>query len=214
MELHKNYYRADNGKHFVLTKIGKMNVASYHNKVVGEPVSTYATEAVKWAVDEGYLEEVSIPGWTKLIGFEAVYYNKKCRIPVGNARVYPIRKAAEALKRHYESYPWFDHDIVIEEVEYEGVPLNESMIHNGKEVIDLDHYFGLDACEIGDYFAEDIINQLVNMLPPVCMRSNYIQIGGSISHEMNENGKNRPTYATFKRISENIFEYCGNCFCM
>ena len=42
MELRRDgWYRADNGKHFVLTEKGKAECASYSYKTVGEPVDEY-----------------------------------------------------------------------------------------------------------------------------------------------------------------------------
>ena len=102
--------------------------------------------------------------------------------------------------------------LIIEEVDYEGVPLSEYKIYNGKEVIDKEHYFGLDACEIGSYFTEDMVNDFMDMLPPACWRSDCAQIGEPSSHRIDENGNGKATYSTFKRIAEGIWEYCGDCF--
>ena len=213
MELRRDgWYRADNGKHFVLTEKGKTECASYSYKTVGEPVDEYDYEAVGWAVENEYVTEENIPGWTTLQGYEVVYYHNGYRLPAGNPQTFPTLKAAEGYKRHYESYPWMDHELLIEEVEYEGVPLSESQLYNGKEVIDEEHYFGLDACEIGDYFTEDMVNDFMDMLPPVCWRSDCAQIGEPSSHRIDENGNGKATYATFKRIAEGVWEYCGDCF--
>lgn len=38
MELRNNWYKADKGKHFVLTEKGKEECASYKHKTVGEVV--------------------------------------------------------------------------------------------------------------------------------------------------------------------------------
>ena len=212
MILRDRWYKADKGKHFVLTEKGKRECASYRHKTVGEPVDEYGYEAVDWSVDSGYEIEVDIPGWTTLKGYEVVYYNGEHRLYAGNPEVFPTRKAAEGYKRHYESYPWMEHELIIEEVDYEGVPLSESQKYNGKEVIDKEHYFGLDACEIGDYFTEDMVNDFMDMLPPACWRSDCAQIGEPSSHRIDENGNGKATYATFKRIAEGIWEYCGDCF--
>jgi len=210
--LSDGWYKADKGKHFVLTEKGKAKCKSYSDLTVGEPVNEYDYEASGWAVEQEYVIEVDIPGWTTLMGYEVVYYNGEYRLHAGNAQVFPIRKAAEVYKKHYESYPWMDHELFIEEVEYEGVPLNESQFYNGKEVIDKEHYFGLDAHEIGTYFTEDMVNDFMNMLPPACMRSDCSQIGEPTSCRIDENGKGHNTYATFKRIADGIWEYCGDCF--
>lgn len=148
----------------------------------------------------------------KLKGFEVVYYNGEHRLSAGNPQIFPTRKAAEGQKKYYESCPWFNHELFIEEVEYEGIPLSESQYYNGKEVIDKEHYFGLNACEVGDYFTEDMIDDFMNMLPPVCMRSDCSQIGEPTTYRVDENGKGRATYETFKLITEGIWEYCGDCF--
>lgn len=119
---------------------------------------------------------------------------------------------AESYKKHYESYEWFNNELFIEEVEYEGVPLSNCKTYNEKEVIDKEHFVSLAACEIGDYFTEEIVNDFMNMMPPVCMRSDCSQIGEPAAHKMNDEGICKATYATFKRIAEDIWEYCGECF--
>ena len=214
MELKRDgFYKADKGKHFILTEIGKAECASYRNKTVGEPVSEYEDEAVHWAVEEGYLVETDIPGWTTLKGYEVVYYLNNHKLYVGNQQVFPLRKIAEIYKKNFESYSWMkDRKIVIEEVDYEGVPLSESKYFNGKEVIDQEHYFGLDACEIGSYFTEEMVEYFMNVLPPVCWRDDCAQIGEPYTLRIDDNGECKNTYDTFKKISDGIWEYCGDCF--
>ena len=214
MKLYNGYYKADNGKHFVLTEKGQSECAGYKYKIVGEPVDIIDTEASKRDVDKHYLEEVEIPGWTKLKGYQVVYYYHGHRLFVGNTQTFPTEKAAARYKKHYKSYPWMNHPLLIETVEYEGVPLKEYSLYNGEEVIDKEHYFGLETCEAGDYFAEELINDFVDMLPPACMRSGYFQIGEPIFHQMDKDGKERPAFATFEKIDfENrIWKYCGSCF--
>lgn len=116
MELRNNWYKADKGKRFVLTEKGKKECANYRNKTVGEPVDEYDYEATKWSVDKGYVIETDIPGWTKgLKGYEVVYYHEgKYRLSAGNPQIFPTRKAAEVYKKHYESYPWSDEELLIE----------------------------------------------------------------------------------------------------
>lgn len=147
-----------------------------------------------------------------LTGYQVVYYIRGCRLTAGNSIIFPVRKAAEIYKRHYESYAWFHHELFIEEIEYEGVPLSPPRYYNGKEVVDEEHYFGLDACEIGGYFVEEMIDNFMNLLPPACMRSDCSQIGEPTSHRIDENGNVRATYPTFKKIDTDIWEYCGDCF--
>ena len=149
---------------------------------------------------------------TKLKGYEIVFYHKGYRLHAGNPQIFPVRKPAEIYKSHYEEYPWIDHEVCIEEIEYEGIPLSPYSTYNGRDIIDREHYFGLDACEIGDYFTMDMIDYFMDMLPPACMRSDCFQMGEPTSHKLNDNGKYAATYPTFKQISEDIWEYCGDCF--
>ena len=213
MKLRSKWYNADKGKHFVLTEKGKKECAGYRNKTVGKPVDEYDYEATKWSVDKGYVIETDIPGWTKgLKGYEVVYYNGEYRLSAGNPQIFTTRKVAEVYKKHYEAYVWFNEDLVIEEVEYDGIPLSEPKMYKGKEVVDKEHYFGLDAHEVGEYFTEDMIDYFMDLLPPVCMRSDCSQIGEPYSSRIDENGKGRTTYSTFKKIDDGIWEYCGDCF--
>lgn len=211
MKLCDNFYYADKGKYFVLTEKGKQECASYKHKVVGKPVDEHDTEAIHWDIEKGYVAEVGIPGWTTLIGFQVVYYYKNHRLSAGNPQVFPLRKAAEAYKKHYEAYAWFDHELCVEETEYEGVPLSPCSIYNGKDVIDREHYFGLNACEIGEYFSNELVREFIDQLRPAYMTSSYFQMGEPVSHE-DDHGRLRATYATFIRISKDIWKYCGNFF--
>ncbi len=208
-----NWYKSDKGKYFILTEKGKQECANYKHQTIGKPIQGYETEVSKYDIDNGYFAEVDIPGWTRLMGFQVVYYlDNGHRMIAGNPHVFPMYNLAETYKKHYEAYPWFNHELFIENVEYEGIPLSESKKYNGKIVVDKEHYFGLDAHEVGEYFAEDMINYFMGLLPPACMRSDCCQIGEPTTSKADENGKYRNTYPTFKRITEDIWEYCGDCF--
>lgn len=206
----KNEYKADNGKQFILQIVPRKEehatLATYEN---GHIFGNYVPCSY---IDSGFVIETDIPGWTKLKGYEVVYYIGDSRISAGNPQIFPTYKMAESYKKHYESYEWFNNELFIEEVEYEGVPLSNCKTYNEKEVIDKEHFVSLAACEIGDYFTEEIVNDFMNMMPPVCMRSDCSQIGEPAAHKMNDEGICKATYATFKRIAEDIWEYCGECF--
>ena len=58
----------------------------------------------------------------------------------------------------------------------------------------------------------DLLDELLGMLPPACTRSDCSQIGEPVSHRIAENGFEKPTYATFKKVEAGIWEYCGDCF--
>lgn len=212
MRLRNGWYQADKGKHFVLTEKGKAEVASFHHKSVGEPTSEYGTEAVHWSVENGYEIEVNIPDWIVKEGYEVVYDHNGYTLTAGNPVVFPERILAEKYMEHYKSRPWFDHELYIREVVYEGRALKPCREYNGKQVYNSSWYYGTDALNVGDLVEQEIVDNLMDSLPPVCMRSDCSQIGEPASHKEDTNGNYKATYATFKKVAEGIWEYCGDCF--
>lgn len=206
------WYNADKGKHFVLTEKGKAECASYSYKTVGEPVDEYDYEAVGWAVEKGYVIEVDIPNWIVKVGYKVVYNYNGNVLCVGNSIVFPELEIAEKYMENYKKYPWFTHDLYIEKAVYEGKALKGCREYNGKFVYNEDWYYGTDALQIGDLVEEEIVDDLMNCLPPACMRSDCSQLGEPHNHKIDDEGKTRATYVTFKRIAEGIWEYCGDCF--
>lgn len=86
------------------------------------------------------------------------------------------------------------------------------MTYNNKKVYTPAN-FSYSKAQIGDYVSEEIVKDAINCLPPACMRSDCSQLGEPYSHrEDPDTGKWRATYATFKRVSHNVWEYCGHCF--
>lgn len=212
MEKLKSEYKADNGRNFVLVRIPDRETnATLSTYKVGHVFGSYVAHQY---VESGCVEEIPIPGWTKLKGYEVVYYNDGYRLYAGNPQVFPNMEMAEKFKQHYEAYSWFQQKLLIEEVEYEGVPLKEAAVFEGKPVVDQTHYFGLHCYAAGDYFDKELVDELINSLPPACMKTDCMQMGEAISERLDERtGRHRPTYATFKRITADIYEYCGDCFC-
>lgn len=209
---HNGWYEAKKGNHFVLTEKGKKECPSYQNMIVGEPVDTYDCEATGWAVENGYVEETGIPGWTTLTGYEVVYYHKGYRLSAGNPMVFPNETMAKKYKKHVEASPWVHKLLSIEPVEYEGVPLPDPVIYRGKEVIDKGHYFGLDVCECGDYFAQEVVDMLINTLPPRCLKSGYFQMGEPREGCPDEHNQWKNVYATFQQVERDIWVFLGYCF--
>ena len=73
--------------------------------------------------------------------------------------------------------------------------------------------FDYDKAKPGDLVTEEIVDDCINCMPPACMRSNCTQMGEPYSHRLDENtGNYRPVFATFKRVRDGVWEYCGNCF--
>ena len=206
------WYNADKGKYFVLTEKGKQEVASYRYKTVGQPVSEYDYEACSHDVTEGYLTEVDMPDWVVKPGYQVVYDHKGYTLCAGNPVVFPEYEIAEKYMKKYTTRPWFDHELYIKEVVYEGRVLKECRIHEEKKVYNKDWYYGTDALAIGDLVEEEIVDDIINALPPACMRSDCTQLGEPANHKVDANGKTKATYETFKKIAENTWEYCGDCF--
>lgn len=206
------FYKAEKGKHFVLTEKGKEMVPGWSRKIVGQPVDEYDYEAVTWAVESNYVEEVDIPGWTVTIGFSVVYDYKGHTLYAGNPVVFPKRELAEKYMRNYAKNAWLEHELYIKEETYEGPELKECTMFDGKPVYNKSWYYGPSALEVGDLVDGEIVDNIINCLPPACMRSDCTQLGEPTSHRIDENGNYRPTYETFKKVSDNVWVYCGDCF--
>lgn len=216
-----NWYQADEGNYFVLTQKGKDNSASYRNKTVGAPVDEYDTEAVKWAVDKGYLIEVPIPDWIEKEGYRVVYDINGCTLSVGNPVVFPEREIAEKYLERHKKLPakygrvycvgYSDVEMYITTAVFKGRRLKECQEYNGKKVYNRDWYYGPYALAVGDLVEEDIVDDIINALPSACMRSDCVQLGEPAGMGLGEDNNLHNTYITFKKVSDGIFEYCGEC---
>ena len=86
---------------------------------------------------------------------------------------------------------------------------------NGRKLISMEDWTGCfcDIASPGDLVEEEIVDEMINCVPPVCMRSDCTQCGEPYSHrEDPDTGKWKATYTTFKYVTKGIYEYCGNCF--
>lgn len=82
-----------------------------------------------------------------------------------------------------------------------------------KNAVYTEDTFRYETARVGDLVTEDVVNNAINCLPPACMRSDCTQLGEPYSHQLDTStGKYRAIYATFKRVTDGIWEYCGNCF--
>ena len=87
--------------------------------------------------------------------------------------------------------------------------------YNGNKLITMEDWTdGFDEiAKPGDYVEEAIVDAFINCVPPACMRSSCMQCGEAFSHREDPNtGKWKPTYATFSKVENGIYEYRGNCF--
>ena len=90
------------------------------------------------------------------------------------------------------------------------------MKYNGKEVY-TQKTFSFSKVKIGDYVDQELVDDLMDMLPPASMSARCSQIGEPHSHRQDpDTGEWRATYATFKKVAgkypKGIWQYCGNCF--
>ena len=210
-------YKADEGKYFVLTELGKTECASYRHKEVGKPVDNdayFQTFANKRSVENGYLVEVDDPDWVEMPGYRAVYDVKgdgKYIFNVGNPIVYPFKEQAEAAAKEFMSRPWNKGEKawVIDDV-YKGKRPKECREYNGKKVYNRDTW--TYAFPVGSLVEEEVVDDAINCVPPVCMRSDCSQCGEPSGSRIDDKGNGKNTYETFKKIADGIWEYCGDCF--
>lgn len=67
--------------------------------------------------------------------------------------------------------------------------------------------------KVGDKVDELLVDYFMDLLPPACMRSDCSQVGEPHSMRIDDvTGEYKNTYTTFKKISEGVWEFCGNCF--
>ena len=73
--------------------------------------------------------------------------------------------------------------------------------------------FSFNDVKVGDLVDEAVVNYFMDLLPPVTMRRGCSQVGEPHSHKIDpKTGRARATYATFKYVANELWEYCGNCF--
>lgn len=212
MKLYNDYeYKADKGKYFVLTELGK-TWASYKNNEVGKPITDLPQYGSKRMVDEGALIEVDDPDFVIMPGYRAVYNYKGYVFDVGNPIVYPLREQAEAAAREFDNRSWHKdgENAYVIEATYEGKRPRECREYNGKKVHNIDTW----TCNypVGTLAEEEVVDDMINCLPPACTRSDCSQLGEPKGTRIDDNGITRNTYITFKKIAEGIWEYCGDCF--
>ena len=90
------------------------------------------------------------------------------------------------------------------------------MTYNGKKVHTRDT-FDYKTAQVGDLVDADFVMDMMDLLPPACMRLSCAQVGEPYSHRQDpDTGKWRATYSTFKCLrggwNEGVWEYRGNCF--
>ncbi len=207
-------YKADKGKRFVLTQKGKEEWASFKNKTVGEPVDVsdpyYASISM---IEGGAVTETDDPDWVVMPGYRAVYDLKgdgKYIFDTGNPIVYPYREMAEAAAAEFNSRDWTEQTAYVIEATYEGRKPKPCREFNGKKVYNKDTW--TYAFPIGSLVEQEVVDYAINAVPPACTRSDCMQCGEPADNRKDDKDVIRNTFETFKRVTEDIYEYCGDCF--
>ena len=119
----------------------------------------------------------------------------------GNPQIFPEKEIAEKYRKNYLKYPWANRDLFLQEVVYDGKDLKERQEYHGKKVCNMEWYCGIGALEIGDLVDASIVDQIINCLPPACMRSDCTQLGEPTDHRMDK-GQLKPVFATFRKVED------------
>ncbi len=91
------------------------------------------------------------------------------------------------------------------------------MKYKGKSVLTMEALDFDTTYQLGDYVDEEIVNSLMNALPPRTLSENLLQVGEPYCTKFDEkNNMYRSTFSTFKRVAgqtpNEIWEFVGHCF--
>ena len=143
--------------------------------------------------------------------FKVVYDHKGHIIEAGSNGWIPDREIAEkVLKRQQERTLFKDTRLYLIEKESEKEVMHCREL-NGKRILNWD-FFYVDAAMPGDYVEDEIVANYMDALMPASMSRSCAQLGEPYSIRIDENGKERNTYLTFKAVKDGVWEYCGDCF--
>ena len=85
-------------------------------------------------------------------------------------------------------------------------PRRENRILDGKPVYNWDTIIWA-ALDIGDYVENEIADDILDALPPACMRSDCLQLGEPHSHI-----RGKATYLTLSRVDGETWKFRGYCY--
>lgn len=156
-------------------------------------------------VEQGAVKEVPDLEWVTLPGYRAMRSYKRMELTVGNGVIYPDREMAEAEVEHYMSQPWSQEKAYVVETVYEGKRPKPCREYEGKRVFNRD-YWSYNR-PIGSLVERQIAEDAGNCVPPRTWTRNMIQCGSPAGSKVEGT-----TYATFVRVTEDIWKWCGNCF--
>ena len=120
-------------------------------------------------------------------------------------------KVLERKRKHFYKLLGYEPKMYVIDRDY-FTKLSPCREYESKTVYNMDWWF-YDAADIGDFVEEEIAEEAGNCVPPVRYTSNLIQCGEPYSSRFDEKAnKWRSTYATFVKVADGIWKWCGNCF--
>ncbi|MGN0485554.1 MAG: hypothetical protein ACI4HI_18600 [Lachnospiraceae bacterium] len=142
--------------------------------------------------------------------YRVVYNYNGYTIEAGQNGWIPSREIAErVLEKKRKSSILRDQHLYLEERENPDAESRTKCRNcNGKEVINHEWLY-CDALNVGDYVEAEVVSNFMDCLIPACMRSDCSQIGSPHSMRIDEDGKTKSTFLTFKRVDKDTWEYCG-----
>lgn len=99
-------------------------------------------------------------------------------------------------------------------------PIEYPTEYNGQKVYGMkDWNKGFDEqFKPGELFTSEIAEYFLDVLPPACWSSTFVQVGEPHDHRKDKDGNFKSTYATFEAVKgtindvDSVWKYCGNCF--
>lgn len=144
--------------------------------------------------------------------------NKEYVIEAGQYHWIPSKEIADRILKHYSEDKLLYRDKVLYLEKRDGAELLLKRNPEDNKIIWTKDYAYLDAYEVGEYIDDELANIYANCVPPTNKDAHsiksYFQIGEPHDSQYDENrGIYRDTYATFVKVSKDLWKYCGNCFC-
>lgn len=140
--------------------------------------------------------------------------NKEYVLEAGQNGWIPSKEIADRILKHYSDNKVLYRDRVLYLEKKDGAELQLKRNSEDNKIIWTKDCAYFDAYEIGDYVDDELANIYINCVPPKSLSSGYFQIGEPYDSRYDESRDTyRSTYATFIRVSKNLWKYCGNCFC-
>lgn len=135
-------------------------------------------------------------------------------LPCGNPDWIPDYETAKRIKENKQAKSLYKDRTLYLKIRDVDTPLDlkPNGEYQGKSVYNPDTLWW-DAMRPGDLVDEDVANDMIDCMPPKCMRSDCLQMGEPQTSRYDEvKGKWRSTYLTLKKITDGIYEFCGDCF--